>query len=181
MEQSIMIAGFGGQGVQTLGKLLAYVANESGMQVTFYPSYGAEMRGGTSNCTVVISDSEIAAPYRSSVDCVAVLNAPSYTAFGGAVKDGGTLIVNSNLIEGAKERAGRRLVNLPLNDLAAEAGSPLTLNVILLGFLAQYVDGLSPEAAERVVRQRLGKRADLLEMNLKAFARGAELAQELTA
>ena len=81
MEKSILIAGFGGQGVQTLGKLLTYTANENELYVSFYPSYGAEMRGGTSNCTVVISDTEIAAPYRNSVDCVVALNAPSYKRF----------------------------------------------------------------------------------------------------
>lgn len=177
METSIMIAGFGGQGVQTLGKLLTYVANESGLFVTFYPSYGAEMRGGTSNCTVVISEQEIAAPYRNTLDCVVALNAPSYAAFEGSVRKGGTLVVNSDLIEAAGGREERKTVELPLNTLANEMGSPMTLNVIVLGFLTEYLDGLSEEAAEKVVRQRLGKRADLLEKNLRAFACGVEKAK----
>ena len=179
METSIMIAGFGGQGVQTLGKLLTYAANESGLFVTFYPSYGAEMRGGTSNCTVVISDSEIAAPYRNTLDCVVALNAPSYNAFGGAVGDGGTLVVNSDLIECDESGENRKLVRLPLNDLANKMGSSMTLNVIMLGFLAEYFEGISTEAAEKVVHLKLGKRKDMLEMNLQAFACGVSLAADL--
>ena len=176
METSILIAGAGGQGVQTLGKLLAYAASKSGLYVTFYPTYGAEMRGGTSNCTVVISTEEIAAPYRNELDCIAVFNGPSYEAFNDSVRKNGTLLVNSNLIDGAEENSERKLVKLPLNDIADEMGSPMTLNVIMLGFLSEYLAGISVEAAKGVVRQRLGKRPSMLEMNLRAFDRGVALA-----
>lgn len=177
MEKSLLIAGFGGQGVQTLGKLLTYAASDNGLYVTFYPSYGAEMRGGTSNCTVVVSDKEIAAPYRSTVDYVVALNAPSYSTFRASVKDGGTLIVNSNLVENAEACGKANVMPLALNDLAAEMGSPMTLNVIMLGVLSQLLECIDNEIAGNTVRKRLGKRADMLEMNLRAFHKGIELAK----
>ncbi|HWQ51173.1 MAG TPA: 2-oxoacid:acceptor oxidoreductase family protein [Terriglobales bacterium] len=178
MERSMLIAGFGGQGVQTLGKLLTYTANEEELFVTFYPSYGAEMRGGTSNCTVVFSDSEIAAPYRSSVDCVVALNQPSYATFFKSVRPGGTFLMNSNLIAETEGRDDIRIIGIPLNDMASEVGSPQVLNIILIGFLSEYLNGLSSESALAVVKKKLGKRKDLLELNIKAFNMGVELAKK---
>ena len=177
MEKSILIAGFGGQGVQTLGKLLTYTANENELYVSFYPSYGAEMRGGTSNCTVVISDTEIAAPYRNSVDCVVALNAPSYKAFFKSVKAGGTFIMNSNLVEVTEEAKDVNVIGIPLNDMANALRSPMTLNVIMLGFLSVFMDGLTPESAEAIVTKILGKRKNMLAMNLKAFYAGVDFAR----
>ncbi len=177
MEKSLLIAGYGGQGVQTLGKLLAYTAIEDDLFVTYYPSYGAEMRGGTSNCTVVFSDREIAAPYRNAVDCVIALNYPSYVAFAGSVQAGGTLIQNSNLAAERSSRSEIQSVLLPLNDLAQEIGSPMVLNIIMLGFLSEFLGGVSTDAARNIVLKKLGKRENMLETNLKAFEKGVELAK----
>lgn len=172
MEMSVLISGFGGQGVQTLGKLLTYSANEDELYVTFYPSYGAEMRGGTSSCTVVLSDEEIAAPYRSQTDMVVALNHPSYAAFYKTVKENGTFIYNSDLVELKDPREDVKHIGLPLNTITSQLGSPLTMNVVMLGFLAEHIDGLTAQSAENIVKEKLGKRKSMLEGNLKAFATG---------
>ena len=174
MEKSILFAGFGGQGVQTLGKLVAYAANEEDKYVTFSPAYGGEMRGGTSNCTVVVGDRQIGSPNREQTDFVIAMNIESYQRFEPLVKSGGVLIVNSSLIEEHTERNNITQVNVPANDLAVMAGSDKTLNVIMLGFFAAHYDVISKSAAIKVVEERLGKKEKFREMNQKAFTLGAE-------
>lgn len=180
MENSILFAGFGGQGVQTLGKLVAYAANEEDKYVTFSPAYGGEMRGGTSNCTVVIGDRQIGSPNREQTDFVIAMNIESYQRFEPLVKPGGVLIVNSSLIEERTERKDITQVNVPANDLAAMAGSDKTLNVIMLGFFAAHYDVISKNAAVTVVEERLGKKEKFREMNNKAFTLGAKYVAEET-
>lgn len=172
MENSILIAGFGGQGVQTLGKLVAYTASEEDRYVTFSPAYGGEMRGGTSNCTVVIGDRQIGSPNREQTDFVIAMNIESFQRFEPLVKSGGVLIVNSSLVENQTKRDDITQVNVPANDLAREAGSDKTLNVIMLGFLASHYDLISKEVAVKVVEERLGKKEKFREINERAFELG---------
>lgn len=179
MEKTILIGGFGGQGVQTLGKLLAYTANEEEKRVTFAPAYGGEMRGGTSNCTVVISDTQIGSPTRQMLDIVVAMNVESFQKFETRVKPGGLLICNSSLVDQKTARTDITQLFLPANALAEEAGSDKTLNVVMLGFLAARGDLVSRAAAEAVVAEKLGKKERFRAMNERAFALGAAQAAAL--
>lgn len=178
MEKSILIGGFGGQGVQTLGKLLIYAANDSGKQVTFYPAYGAEMRGGTSNCTVVISDEEIGAPSRGMLDCVVAMNGPSFNKFKTQVKDGGMLLVNSSLVKEEFDKANINVVRIPLNDIAETLGSSKTLNIIMLGFFIAFT-GIIPLEAGLNVLAGFTDDEVLSAQNFKAYNAGADYAKSL--
>ncbi len=178
MEKSILIGGFGGQGVQTLGKLLTYVANDSGKQVTFYPAYGAEMRGGTSNCTIVISDEEIGAPSRGMLDCVVAMNGPAFNKFKTQVKDGGILFVNSSLVKEEYDKANINVVSIPLNDIAETVGSAKSLNIIMLGFFIAFT-GIIPLESGLNVLSELTKDKELTAKNFKAYNAGADYAKSL--
>ena len=174
MEQSILLGGFGGQGVQTLGKLLAYTANDAGKSVTFYPAYGGEMRGGTSNCTVVVSDRRIGAPARNLCDFVLVLNEPSFRRFEPRVKPGGTLLVNSSLVKETSSRADIQVQYLPLSELAETVGSNRAVNIILYGYFVGLTHMFSKEDAQRTLQERLGKKKEFADMNNRAFELGWE-------
>ena len=179
MEKSILFAGFGGQGVQTLGKLVAYAANEEEKNVTFSPAYGGEMRGGTSNCTVIVSDRQIGAPTKEELDIVVAMNVESFKRFEPQVKTGGLLICNESLIHEQTKRTDIVQVNVPANELAQEAGSDKTLNVVMLGFIAAHYDLISEGAAAAIVAEKLGKKEKFRAMNEKAFTLGAEYSVEV--
>lgn len=174
MDKSILISGFGGQGVQTMGKLLTYAANDADLNVTFYPAYGAEMRGGTSNCTIVLSDRYIGSPSRNQYDYVVVLNAPSFAKFEKTVKPGGTLYVNSSLIDAVTSRDDIEVKEIPLNELVAEIGSDKALNIIMFGFLIADTQLISDEIALMTLTNRLGKKKEFAELNKKAFKIGID-------
>ena len=163
MEKTMLIAGFGGQGVQTLGKLLSYAANEEDKCVMFAPSYGGEMRGGTSNCTVIIGDRTISSPNKKYMDVVTVLNEASFQKFAASVRPGGTLIVNESLIK---------------SEMTAQLGSEKSLNVVVLGFLCEYLDVVSNQSASHVVAEKLGKKEIFRKMNEEAFLAGTILAKQ---
>lgn len=178
METSLLIGGFGGQGVQTLGKLIAYAANEDEKNVTFSPAYGGEMRGGTSNCTVVVSDRYISSPNKQHCDLITAMNADSFRTFEKQVKPGGLLIVNDSLVDEQSTRTDIRVVRAPFSEEAAKLGSEKVLNVVVMGFLVAYTGIVSMQAAERVVLQKLGKKEQFRVLNAQAFQAGAELAQK---
>lgn len=177
MEKSILIGGFGGQGVQTMGKLLTYAAYEADNEVTFFPAYGGEQRGGASNCTVVISDKAIGSPKRDTYDYAILMSVPAYTAFKDSVKPGGTLFINSSLIGDVPDREGINVVKIPLNDLVTEIGNQKTLNIIMYGFLVQYLDAVPEETALAVLGKRLGKKKEFAELNARAFEMGTSYAK----
>ena len=135
METNLCVAGFGGQGVMTLGKFLADAAcNATDKNVTFFPSYGAEQRGGTANCFVVISDGMIGAPLGDVMDDLVVMNGPSLKRFLPTLKQGGTLFINSSIV--SDDVAGRddiKVIKAPVTGLALEMGNAKVLNVIMLG------------------------------------------------
>jgi 2-oxoglutarate ferredoxin oxidoreductase subunit gamma len=179
MDASILIGGFGGQGVQTLGKLLAYAANDADQYVTFYPAYGGEMRGGTSNCTVVISDRKIGAPARNLCDYVLALNSPSSKRFESRVKPGGVMIVNSSLVKDLPTRTDIQVIQLPINDLAAEMGNMRAANVILYGFFTSYSQVVAEDSARNTLKERLGRNESYAQMNDQAFLKGKALADNI--
>lgn len=135
MTEEIIIAGFGGQGVLLAGKLLAIAAMREGKHVSHIPSYGAEMRGGTANCSVVISDEEIASPAIERATSVIVLNEPSLTKFEPKMAEGGTLLINSSLISKELSRADLKSIALPFTDKARELGSEKAANMAAIGRL----------------------------------------------
>lgn len=176
VEKSLLIAGFGGQGVMSMGQMLGYAASDAGKNATYYPSYGAEQRGGTANCTVIISDEEIGSPVASKLDVVIAMNEPSFNKFKGKVKKGGTLLVNSSLVESKLERDDISAVYIPANDIATELGSSKVANIVMLGAYIKVSGVLSVEETRAIITKVLGKKADMLASNLKAFETGYGLA-----
>ena len=181
MEKNVLIGGFGGQGVQTLGKLLAYGANDAGTIVTFHPAYGGEMRGGTSNCTVTISDRQIGAPNKRMCDYIIAMNIPSFQRFEKQVKPGGLFILNTSIIKDKPVRDDIQHVCIPINDIAEKVGSTTVLNIVMLGFFVMYTEFISPEIIEQTIIERLGHKKEYKELNDKAFWAGVEYAKKIKA
>jgi 2-oxoglutarate ferredoxin oxidoreductase subunit gamma len=174
MHEEIIVAGFGGQGVLFAGQLLAYAAVEAGKHVTWIPSYGPEMRGGTAHCTVVVSDEPIGSPLVRHPTSVIALNQPSFEKYEGLVKSRGLLVFNRSLIVATPGRADVCYVAVPANAIAEELGNVRQANVVLLGaFLA--LTGLLPlEFVESALDKHLSERQrSFLESNKQALRRGA--------
>ena len=166
----VVFAGFGGQGVMTAGQLLAYTAMDEGKQVAWIPSYGPEMRGGTANCTVVVSENRIGSPIINNPMAACVFNRPSLDKFGGLIRAGGLLLINSSLIDVTSGRDDVTELLVPVNDM-----------VMLAAFVAM-TDIVSFDALEKMFMEKLGsKKKELLEINLKAFAEGRKLAEKAKA
>ena len=173
MERNLMIAGFGGQGVMMIGKLLAYATfSSTDREVTFFPSYGAEQRGGTANCYVVISDKPVGAPLGDEMDDLIVMNAPSLEKFLYKLVPGGTLFLNSSIVHEEVARGDIRIVRVPVTELALEMGNPKVLNVIMLGAYIGYTQAIPEEIMLKTIESQLGKKADLIPLNREAFAKG---------
>jgi 2-oxoglutarate ferredoxin oxidoreductase subunit gamma len=170
METSIVIAGFGGQGVLFAGQLLAYAAMDSGRHVTWIPSYGPEMRGGTAHCVVIISDESIGAPVVARPDVAIVLNQPSYDKYEPLVKTGGLLIVNSSLIHSESARPDITTVYVPANAIAEEWGNARMLNTVVVGALLAARPLLPLEAVEQALANHLPENKQyLLNQNLEVL------------
>ena len=179
MQTEIIIAGFGGQGVLFAGQVLAYAAMDTGKEVTWFPSYGPEMRGGTANCTIIIADEEIGSPVVRNPDAVIVLNLPSLDKFEPRIKSGGLLIANASLIDRDIERDDLQHVFIPANEKAEEIGDKRLTNMILLGALLQGLPVLKMDQVKQALEEHLPDRhKKLLESNFEALNIGAEIAKE---
>ena len=179
MERNLMVAGFGGQGVMTLGKFLAEATCEStDKNVTFFPSYGAEQRGGTANCYVVISDDDIGAPLGDQMDDLIVMNDPSLSKFLYKLVPGGTLYINSSIVKSEITRADIKVVKAPVTELALEMGSAKVLNIIMLGVYVGYTQVVPEDVVWRTREHKLGKKPALLPLNRQAFDLGLKLGRE---
>lgn len=173
METSIIIAGFGGQGALFAGQALAYAGLETGRHVTWIPSYGPEMRGGTAHCTVILSDDLIGSPLVSHPDIAVVMNLPSMDKYEPLVVPGGVLVVNTSLVERPAQRQDIQVIQLPATDIADELGNRRLTNMVLLGAMLAVSDLLAVEAVERALAKHLPERhRDLLEVNREALERG---------
>jgi 2-oxoglutarate ferredoxin oxidoreductase subunit gamma len=181
MERNVLIGGFGGQGVQTLGKLLGHCANEAGMITTFHPAYGGEMRGGTSNCTVTVSDRLIGAPDKKMCDYIIAMNIPSFQRFEKQVKPGGTFILNTSIVKELPKRTDIKCVGIPVNEIAEEVGSPRILNIVMLGFFAEYTGFVPVDVMKKVLDERLGYKVEFRDLNARAFEKGVDYAKSLKA
>ncbi len=179
MEEMLIIAGFGGQGVQLIGQTLVKAGMEEGKEVSFLPSYGAEMRGGTSNCHVIISDEPICSPIVNEASCVMALNRPSLDKFESAVVAGGTLLINSSLIDRKAERTDIEALYVPANDLAQEAGNLRTANMVMLGAYIGVSGAVSVDAVMENLKKTFGeRRAHLLPVNRVAIEKGIECVRQ---
>jgi 2-oxoglutarate ferredoxin oxidoreductase subunit gamma len=169
----ILIAGFGGQGVLFAGKFLAYKGLLEEKQVSWLPSYGPEMRGGTANCSIIISDSAVGSPIVNSPDCLIVMNLPSFDKYENAVVAGGTMIVDSTLIAKKTDRTDVKACYVPATQMAADAGIPTLANMILVGKFLKECAALSFEDVEGALKKVVSaKKMDLFELNLKAIRMG---------
>ena len=177
MTKKTVFSGFGGQGFLMMGYVLAVSAMRDGKEVTYLPSYGAEVRGGTANCTVVVSDEEIFSPVASSPDYAVIMNNPSLVKYEGMIKEGGTIILNSSLVDTVPPRNDLEIVKVPANDIAKKLGSERTINMIMLGaFVAKTkitsLDSIMNGLTEIVK----GKKASVMKLNRKGLDMGAEYA-----
>ena len=173
MTNQILIAGFGGQGVLFAGKLLAYKGMYENKELSWLPSYGPEMRGGTANCSVIISDTPVGSPIVDNPDVLMVMNLPSLDKYENAVTKGGKIFVDSSFIERKVERTDVDAYYIPATKMAAEAGVPTLANMILLGKMLKETQVLDFEGLDGVFKKIVSaKRADLIEANLKALELG---------
>ena len=176
MTKQILIAGFGGQGILFTGKFLASGALIEDKQVSWLPSYGPEMRGGTANCSVIISDEPIGSPIVLKPDILIAMNLPSYTKFVNDVKPGGTLLVDSSLISETSAREDIAAHYIPVTKLASDEGFPTLANMIMLGKLLKETNILAPATVEATLAKIVPpKKQDLLELNQRAIALGMSL------
>ena len=179
MDEKVIIAGFGGQGIMLAGKLLVQAGLCLGRRVTFIPSYGAEVRGGTAHCHVIVSDEEIASPIITVPDAAVVMNSPSLLKFSGLVKSGGAIFVNSSIAAEKVERTDVRAALIPANHLAEELGSAKVANVVMLGAYLRCSRFLTPDALVSALKILLSSRhRDLVTMNLAALRKGYEFKPE---
>ena len=178
MQTEIVISGFGGQGVLFAGQLLAYAAMDEGRHVTWIPSYGPEMRGGTAHCTIIISEDEIGSPLVRNPKAAIAMNMPSLDKYEPLVASGGVLIVNSSLTTRAPTRSDIRVVEIPANNIAEALGNTKLVNLVLTGALLAATRVLPLEAVERALEAHLPERhRALLEANVRALHQGAALVE----
>jgi 2-oxoglutarate ferredoxin oxidoreductase subunit gamma len=182
MHSDIILSGFGGQGVLFAGQLVAYAAMDSGLHVTWIPSYGPEMRGGTAHCTVIISDEDIGSPLVRNPSAVIAMNQPSLDKYEPLVAPGGVLVVNASLTTRTATRADIYAVAVPANAIAEELGNARLANIVLTGALLAATKVLPLEAVEAALADHLPERhRHLLAANRQALRRGAELGETLPA
>ncbi len=172
MTERILIAGFGGQGVMLLGRIIAETAIKEGMNVAYLKSYGAEMRGGTANCLVQVSSQDIFSPIFSKSSAAIILNQPSFEKFKNAAEKKGMLIINSSLIKVPSLKTGVLVKPISLNEIAKEAGSLKSANIAVLGFLLKVKPFLSLDAAVQTIKTVFSGRKALIEINLRALEKG---------
>ena len=176
MIHQVIIAGFGGQGVLSTGMLLTHAGMLEGRQVTFLPSYGAEQRGGTANCSVVISDTVIHSPLVSQASALVALNGPSLRAFAGKLAPGGLLLLNSSLVADNAERTDLEVLGVPASQIAEELGEARVANMVLLGAFLARTKAVGLEAVMESLKEVLpARRHNLLPVNRQALERGEAL------
>ncbi len=182
METSIIISGFGGQGALFAGQLLAYAGMDAGKNVTWIPSYGPEMRGGTAHCTVIISDAPVGAPLVKQPDIAIVFNLPSFDKYEGRVAPGGLLVVNSAIVEKRSLRTDIDVVYVEANTIAERHGSAKMMNMAALGAMLGQRPVLTLDTVKVALRDHLPrKKAHLLDANLEVLDEGFKVGSAVVA
>ena len=172
MKEEIIIAGFGGQGIMVAGRILAYAGMLGNKHVTYFPSYGAEVRGGTANAIVIISDEEIPSPVSSHPDILLALNLPSCHKFGPRLNKGGMLIANTTLIDQVFKRCDLTIIKISATAMAHELGSPRSANMIMLGAYLRRKKWFSLKNVEKGLTLLFPEKKDLQAINKKALRLG---------
>jgi len=170
-----VFSGFGGQGVLMMGYVFATAAMNDGKEITYLPAYGAEMRGGTANCTVAVSDEEIFSPIASSPDYAVIMNNPSMIKYEGMIKPGGTIFINSSLVSKETSRDDITAVKIPASDIAKKLKNERISNMIMLGAFVEKTKMTSLDSIMNALAENMkGKKASLLTLNRKGLDKGAE-------
>jgi 2-oxoglutarate ferredoxin oxidoreductase subunit gamma len=174
MYQGVIMSGFGGQGVISAGVLLAYSGMVDGKFVTFFPAYGAEMRGGTANCSVVVSSQEVASPVVSTPDSLIAMNEPSLLKFEPALKPNGLLLINKSLVSSQPKRKDIQAVTIDANQIAEEIGTAKCANMVMLGALISHTQAVTLESVIKTL-PKVFRRAkqEMIQINQQALKRGA--------
>ncbi|MGI6239492.1 MAG: 2-oxoacid:acceptor oxidoreductase family protein [Christensenellales bacterium] len=178
MEMQCIIAGFGGQGVLLMGQLIAYAGMLDGREVSWMPAYGPEMRGGSANCSVVISNSPIGSPKVEDADVVIAMNRPSMELFEKTIVPGGAMLYNSSLIDAPGARGDITYLPVACNDIADALGNARVANMVMLGALIEQTNAFDTELLVEALRHKLGaSRESLVALNREAIAAGMEAAR----
>lgn len=171
-QSDIVMAGFGGQGLMAIGKMLAKAAMEEGHEVTWMPAYGPEMRGGTANCCVIIDDEPIGTPIVKRNHAAIVMNKQSVDLFEPQLAEGGLIIVNSSLIERKIQRADLRAIYVQANEIAEKEGTPKSANMVMLGAYVAATRVVRPETIEHAIEKSFDGKPKVAEANVRAFRKG---------
>ena len=177
MQTEVIMSGFGGQGLMMIGKLLAYSGLEEKKEVTWLPSYGPEMRGGTANCTVVVGDKPIGSPLITSPKAAVVMNQPSLEKFAPMLRKNGILVINSSMIPINSDRDDLRIFRIKANDIAAEMGNRRSANLVMLGAYIGMEEAVSHKTILKAIEKTFAKKPQFIEVNCNTFMKGYELAQ----
>lgn len=174
MTHEIIMAGFGGQGVMAMGKILVEAAMKEGKNVSWLPSYGPEMRGGTANCSVIVSEDPIGAPIVTEATAVIVMNRPSLDKFESTVIPGGMLFINSSLIDQKAKRDDIKVYYVPANDIADELGTGRVANIVMLGAYLKAAGAAKEESIMEIITEIFsGKKDKVIPLNKEALVKGA--------
>ncbi|MFH0732868.1 MAG: 2-oxoacid:acceptor oxidoreductase family protein [Candidatus Omnitrophota bacterium] len=174
----IVCAGFGGQGIMTFGKILAAAGMHDNKKVSMMPSYGAEVRGGTAHSMVIISDEEIPSPIVGEADICVIMNKPSFDKFEARVKKGGTIILNSSLIETPAKRKDIMVVKIKATEIASDIGNIKAANIVALGALVSTTKVVSKTKTISILNEMFKNNKQLLDLNLDAFEKGIKEAKQ---
>lgn len=175
MTQEVIIAGFGGQGVMAIGQMLTYAGMIEEKEVSWLPSYGPEMRGGTANCNVIVSNQAVGSPIVTDATAVIAMNLPSLVKFEASVQSGGTIFVNSSLIDQKVERDDVNVYYVPANDVANKLGNAKIANMVILGAYLAKTKAVETESVLQALKKVLGEsKSHLIPINREALAEGAK-------
>jgi len=178
LYKDVVMAGFGGQGLMFIGKLLAYSAMKEGRYVTWIPSYGPEMRGGTANCTVVISNEEIGSPVTAHPHAILIMNNPSLEAFEPRLQTGGLLLFSSSMVNRPVTRHDVKAIAIPATEIATSVGTERAANMVMLGAYIALTRIISEENVIAGLKELFGKKIDLFEVNVRALKEGIKFANQ---
>ena len=170
MKLRLFLAGSGGQGTLTIGQMISKAAMDEGKETTWLPSYGPEMRGGTANCTVIVSDKPVACPVIDKTDVLLAMNLPSLLKFEHMIEPGGLLIINSDLVPEKPKRDDIRVLKIPANEAASQAGNDRAANMVILGAIIGQTHVVDPETVREEIRHMFaGRKEKYIPSNLAAF------------
>lgn len=173
INEKVIIAGFGGQGVMLMGQLLSYTATEKDINTLWFPSYGPETRGGTANCSVTISDAYVNSPVISTPDSIIIMNKPSLEKFQPKLKKDGNLFLNSSLVVDVETRKDVNVYSIPANDIATSLGNIKVANMVMLGAYLAITKLFDQESILEILKQKFtGTKASLITINKKALEEG---------